>query len=212
MSSTKRRVHPDFYKTNDQQNSCPLCVRTHVCLWFFLEVSKSGNVGVLLIFLFTCILFIQYRTVSSLSCFNGHFGNLNWRYLHIRGLCKDYEIEYPHKYGLKNGTVASILGSWNSQWYIIIIYIYKWEYIYMYTYIHIWYVYLHMCLPWCVPPHQYYGYSLHLWGLGARCSTRGRPELRRAARGLLGAGRSLGGGQIYHSSRDIKGYLGILMG
>ena len=112
-----------------------------------------------------------YNTVSSLPCFNGYFGNLNWRYLHIRGLCKGYEIEYPHKYGLKNGTVPSILGSWNSQWYIYICIYYICIYVYMiciFTYV----------FTMIFAPSVQAGYAL-LWGLGARCFC-GLPELRRA--------------------------------
>ena len=136
-----------------------------------------------------------YNTVSSLFCFNGYFGNLNWRYLHIRGLCKAYEIEYPHKYGLKNGTVPSILGSWNSQWYIYIC-------ICIYAYVYIWYVYLHMCLPW-FSPHQY--------RLAMLFSEAWERDVSAGFRSLGGRRVELGAGRRSNPPL-IQGYHRILMG
>ena len=48
--------------------------------------------------------------------FNGHFRNLNWRYLpYICGLC--FRAIIPPKYGQTYGTnVAPCIGSWNSHW------------------------------------------------------------------------------------------------
>ena len=48
--------------------------------------------------------------------FNGHFRNLNWRYLpYICGLC--FRAIIPPKYGQTYGTnVPPCIGSWNSHW------------------------------------------------------------------------------------------------
>ena len=51
--------------------------------------------------------------------FNGHFRNLNWRYLpYIRPIFQAYVRKYPHKIWPEIWSSTSILGSWNSHWSI----------------------------------------------------------------------------------------------
>ena len=59
---------------------------------------------------------------QSFHSFNGHFRNLNWRYLPcIRPIFQAYVREYPSKIW---PNVTSILGSWNDHWLVYGIYIY----------------------------------------------------------------------------------------